>query len=50
MPIDQRGTTDQMIYITDLYSPNTYQFYQSMIETYITRVVGKELEKLRDWS
>ena len=40
----------QMIYIVDLCPPEACQFYQSMMATYITRVVQKEPEKPSDWA
>jgi hypothetical protein len=41
---------EQMMHVVDLHSPEACKFFQSMMETYIMRVVQKEPEKPRDWS
>ena len=41
---------EQMIYIVDLCPRDACQFYQSIMATYITRVVQKEPEMPRDWA
>jgi hypothetical protein len=41
---------EKLLHIVDLSSPDARQFFQSMTQTYVTRVVQKEPEKPRDWS
>ncbi|KAL9106939.1 MAG: hypothetical protein Q9187_008495, partial [Circinaria calcarea] len=41
---------EQLIYIVDLCPSNACQFYQSIMATYITRVVQKEPEMPSDWA
>ena len=41
---------EQMMSIVDLCPSDACQFYQSMMATYITRVVQKEPEKPSDWA
>lgn len=41
---------EQMIYVVARCPLDAHEFYQSMLTTYITRVVGKEPKKPSDWA